>query len=72
MLRACWCLKCFSMILFSECTQSKIDLMFLVDGSESITVQKFETVKNWIINVASGFDISEPVQVGVVSNYIQA
>ena len=51
----------------SECTQPIVDLMFVVDGSESITPVRFETVKQWVVNVASGFDISEPVQIGVVS-----
>nr|XP_039269480.1 integrin alpha-X-like [Styela clava] len=49
-----------------SCFEKSIDLMFLVDGSESITKKRFETVKDWVIDVAAGFDISEEVQIGVV------
>ena len=61
------CLSMHNVRSLSECTQPIVDLMFVVDGSESITHVRFKTVKQWIVNVASGFDISETVQIGVVS-----
>lgn len=61
-------LLCLSILfLVVACVKTTIDLMFLVDGSQSITKERFETVKDWIIKVASGFQIENQVQIGVVS-----
>nr|XP_039268943.1 vitrin-like [Styela clava] len=43
-----------------------IDLMFVIDGSASIKDDNFALMLDWIKNVSKGFDISEPVRIGVV------
>ena len=47
--------------------QSTLDLMFLLDGSGSVSKEKFEIVKNWVKNVSSSFNIeSNKTQIGVL------
>jgi len=41
--------------------------MFVVDGSFSVGNESFEKVKQWLKDVTEGFDITQQVQVGVVS-----
>lgn len=55
-------------MIFTECTKKMIDLIFLIDGSGSISSPSFKLVKNWIINITEGFDISDHVHVAVVSD----
>lgn len=57
----------FSWIWFSECDSSTvIDLMFVIDGSLSIGNENFAFMLEWVKNVSNGFDITKPVQIGIV------
>ena len=53
--------------LLSGCLQRDIDLMYVIDGSFSVGRENFEKIKKWIKDVTNGFDVTEQVQVGVVS-----
>lgn len=45
----------------------KVDLIFLLDGSESVGEANFEIVKNWTSSLATKFRIEEQkVRVGVI------
>ena len=38
---------------FAECFTSTIELIFVVDGSESIGIDNFSLLKTWLINVTT-------------------
>uniref|UniRef100_H2Y6Y5 VWFA domain-containing protein n=1 Tax=Ciona savignyi TaxID=51511 RepID=H2Y6Y5_CIOSA len=51
----------------NHCLSIQLDLMFVLDGSESVTISNFELVKNWTIDVASSFDIGSGLtKIGVI------
>jgi len=55
--------------LFTAATTTQagcpFDIIFLLDGSSSVGRDNFVTMKNWVTEVAQGFD-AEDVQVGVI------
>ena len=55
-------------ILILGCPQgSLLDLIFVLDGSASVTVDNFEIVKNWVKEVSRNLDIENGVtQIGVI------
>ncbi|XP_076823506.1 integrin alpha-M-like [Clavelina lepadiformis] len=49
------------------CPPINLDLIFLLDGSESVGPVNFETVKDWTVNVSRSFDIRDgSTRIGVV------
>ena len=43
------------------------DIIFVIDGSGSVGLDNFQQVKEWVIELASNFDISDGTnQIGVV------
>ncbi|XP_063781250.1 collagen alpha-6(VI) chain-like [Pseudophryne corroboree] len=50
----------------TECTAEEMDLIFLIDGSNSISPTNFEEIKNFMVSVIDDFDIGpNKVHVGV-------
>ena len=43
---------------FAGCRTTKLELVFLVDGSSSVSPQDFQLAKEWIRNMTLNFDIS--------------
>ncbi|XP_028424315.1 scavenger receptor cysteine-rich type 1 protein M130-like [Perca flavescens] len=65
--------KLFSSILFPSCqsaqckTTAKADIVLLVDDSSSISPSTFKTIKNFLADIVSNFDIGpDRVQIGLV------
>ncbi|XP_066544814.1 collagen alpha-1(XXI) chain [Amia ocellicauda] len=57
----------FSNFLFLGCRTAVNDLVYIIDGSWSVGYSDFDTAKNWLINITSGFDVgSQYTQVAVV------
>ena len=59
----------FENVFLTVCPSKNIamDLIFLLDGSNSIGKQNFDIVKNWVKNISSHFDISdESTRIGVI------
>uniref|UniRef100_W5MVA0 Collagen alpha-1(XXI) chain n=1 Tax=Lepisosteus oculatus TaxID=7918 RepID=W5MVA0_LEPOC len=49
------------------CRTAVNDLVYIIDGSWSVGYTDFDTAKNWLINITSGFDVGpQYTQVGVV------
>ncbi|XP_014348118.1 collagen alpha-1(XXI) chain-like [Latimeria chalumnae] len=48
------------------------DLLFIIDGSWSVGYEDFDTAKNWLINVTSGFDIGPSYTQAAVIQYSDA
>ncbi|XP_036375488.1 collagen alpha-1(XXI) chain-like [Megalops cyprinoides] len=49
------------------CSTVANDLVFLIDGSDSVGTANFETAKRWLANITSGFDLGlHHTQVSVV------
>ena len=46
---------------------SDLDLIFLLDGSSSLGAADFETVKEWVVEVSTQFNIEDgSTQIGVI------
>ena len=52
----------------TECPTENIDMMFVIDGSDSVKKENFQKVKSWIQRVVQDFDTANRTQVGVVSS----
>ena len=52
------------------CKEYPIDVVFLVDGSDSIVSNDFDVVKKWILDVADAFEPSE-ISGGLQINVVQ-
>ena len=66
----------FKAVLFSKvtkCRQAPLDLVFVIDGSSSVTQNEFDKMVRFMIAISSKFEISpESARVGVVQyNYHQ-
>ncbi|XP_078460714.1 collagen alpha-1(XXI) chain-like [Lampetra planeri] len=49
------------------CRTAANEMVFVLDGSWSVEPQNFETVKRWLVNISSSFDIGlQYTQVGVI------
>ena len=53
----------------SGCSTASNDLVYIIDGSSSVTAPDFALAKRWVVNITSGFDVgSHHTHVGVVQN----
>lgn len=53
--------------IFEECPPEYQDLVILIDGSGSVKANGFDSVKTWIIKLASKLDLaSGKTRIGVV------
>ena len=51
----------------AACSSPKADIVFVVDSSQSIGSQNFNTMKNFLRNVVDSFDVSKnKVRVGLI------
>uniref|UniRef100_H2ZXA3 Si:dkey-225n22.4 n=1 Tax=Latimeria chalumnae TaxID=7897 RepID=H2ZXA3_LATCH len=58
--------------LLIGCRTAVNDLLFIIDGSWSVGYEDFDTAKNWLINVTSGFDIGPSYTQAAVIQYSDA
>ena len=50
----------FSLLSFAGVAcQGQVDVVFLVDGSDSVISEDFATVKQWVLHVVDAFEPSE-------------
>lgn len=62
----CGALSCLSS-LSEGCSNSAIDVVFLIDGSKSVRPENFELVKKWINQIVDKLDVSaSKARVGLV------
>ncbi|XP_077968680.1 collagen alpha-1(XXI) chain-like [Styela clava] len=50
----------------AECRETPMDLVFMLDGSGSITNVNWELMKSWVKLVAENYDLGGLTQIGVV------
>jgi len=55
------------LLVCPKVSNATLDLIFLLDGSGSVTEENFRIVRNWVITVSRNFNISDGrTQIGVL------